>query len=133
MRKILIIAALIATICSCGNTNKEYCSACDSELCSICIELSLEYSLREFAYQTSMSELQNSLESAESWMTEYYIHRDKIERLERDKKHYELEIKKYSKKWEFSESTQRAYERLDSVMTSIYGTPEDPKIIPILK
>ena len=122
MRKILIILTLMIGLCSCGNTNKEYCRACDSELCDIYTQLSHEYSLREFAHQKCMSEY------SESWDMEYYRRGANIERLEEDQKYYELEIKKYSKKWEFSKMTQWAYERLDSVKTAIYG---EPIMIPI--
>lgn len=115
MRKILIILTLMIGLCSCGNTNKEYCSACDSELCDIYAQLSHEYSLREFAHQKYISG------GDESWRYQYYKIDAEIERLEKDQKYYELEIKKYSKKWEFSRMTQWAYERLDSVKTAIYS------------
>lgn len=125
MRKFLIILTLMVGLCSCGNTNKEYCSACDSELFSIYSDLSTKYSLREFAYQKYING------GDESWRYQYYKIDAEIEQLEKDQKYYELEIKKYSKKWELSRMTQWAYERLDSVKTAIYGTPEEPIMIPL--
>lgn len=120
MRKILIITALMATICSCSNTNKEYCSACEDELTRIYLDLSFAYEHREEIYQKLVfQELDFEEFDKLNWL--YCKYNSEIEGLEKDMKHYEMEIKKYSKKWEFNKWTRISYTRLDSVKTAIYG------------
>ena len=120
MKKILIIAAFIATICSCGNTNKEYCSACEDELTRIYLDLSFAYERREATYQKLVSQ-ELDIEEFDALDLLYYKYSSEIEGLEKDMKYYEMEIKKYSKKWEFNKWTRRSYTRLDSVKTAIYS------------
>ena len=120
MKKILIIIAFIATICSCGNTNKEYCSACEDELTRIYLDLSFAYEHREATYQKLVSQ-ELDIEEFDALDLLYYKYSSEIEGLEKDMKYYEMEIKKYSKKWEFNKWTRRSYTRLDSVKTAIYS------------
>jgi hypothetical protein len=109
MKKILFILAVMFCAVSC--TNKEYCKACESEIRTLNMELNIEYSVKEFIYSKLLSgEL--DYYTFLYYENEYGKVKNKIEQLEEKRKYYELEIKKESRDWEFSEITKETYDKL---------------------
>ena len=109
MKKILFILAVVFCAVSC--TNKEYCKTCESEIRTLNMELDIEYSVKEFIYSKLLSgEL--DYYTFLSYENEYGKVKNKIKQLEEKRKYYELEIKKESRDWEFSERTKETYDKL---------------------
>lgn len=109
MKKILFILAVMFCAVSC--TNKEYCKACESEIRTLNRQLDTEYLVKEFIYSKLVSSELDSY-SFLSYENEYEKVKNKIKQLEEKRKYYELEIKKESREWEFSEITKQTYEKL---------------------
>ena len=109
MKKLFFI--LVVMFCAVSCTNKEYCEACKSEIRTLNMQLDIEYHIKEFIWSKLMS---NELDyySFLSYEKGYEKVINEIERLEEKRKDYELEIKKESRKWEFSEITKQTYDNL---------------------
>ena len=128
MRKILIILTLMIGLCSCGNTNKEYCKACENEISKINNELYVQHGLRNLAYDKMMSDTL-TYEEFESWSHTYKRVGAKIEELEEIRKYFEIDILKYSKNYEYSTYTKSTYNMIDSLKwrTDIPGVEQPNK------
>lgn len=109
MKKILFILAVMLCAVSC--TNKEYCKACESEIRTLNRQLDTEYFTKEFIYSKLVSGELDSY-SFLSYKNEYEKAKNKIKQLEEKRNYYELEIKKESRGWEFSEITKQTYDEL---------------------
>lgn len=115
MRKLFIVFTLIvmSVFTSC-NRYKEYCSACEKEICTINRELYTQYGRMNLAYDKMMSGTL-TYEEFQSWS---YINKRakvKIEELEDTRKYFELDILKHSKNYEYSTYTKRTYDMIDSL------------------
>jgi hypothetical protein len=109
MKKILFILAVIFCAVSC--TNKEYCKSCESEIRTLNGQLDTEYFIKQFIYSKLTSD-EIDYYTHLSYQYEYEKVKNKIEELEEKRKYYELEIKKESREWEFSEITKQTYDKL---------------------
>ena len=109
MKKILFI--LVVMFCAVSCTNKEYCKFCESEIGTLNRQLATEYFVKESIYSKLVSD-ELDYYSFLSYENEYEKVKNKIERLEEERKYYELEIKKESREWEFSEITKQTYDKL---------------------
>lgn len=114
MRKFLIILTLMIGLCSCGNTKKEYCKACEKEICTINNELYVQYGLKNLAYDKMMSDTL-TYDEFQSWSHTYKRVGAKIDELEEIRKYFELDILKYSKNYEYSTYTKDTYDMIDSL------------------
>lgn len=116
MRKLLIvITLLVMSVFTSCNGYKEYCSACEKEICTINNELYVQYGLRNLAYDKMMSDTLTYKEF-ESWSYTYKRADAKIEELEEIRKYFELDILKYSKNYEYSTYTKDTYDMIDSLI-----------------
>ena len=109
MKKLFFI--LVVMFCAVSCTNKEYCEACESEIRTLNMYLNLEYTTKEFIWSKLMSD-ETDYYSYLYYENEYEKVKNKIKQLEEERKYYELEIKKESRKWEFSEITKQTYDEL---------------------
>lgn len=115
MRKLLIvITLLVMSVFTSCNGWKEYCSACEKEICTINNELYVQYGLRNLAYDKMMSDTLTYKEF-ESWSYTYKRADAKIEELKEIRKYFELDILKYSKNYEYSTYTKNTYNMIDSL------------------
>lgn len=108
MKNLFILAVMF---CAVSCTNKEYCKACESEIRTLNRQLDTEYFVKEFIY----SKLVNGeldYYSFLSYENEYGKVKNNIKQLEKKRNYYELEIKKESREWEFSELTKQTYDEL---------------------
>lgn len=109
MKKLFFI--LVVMFCAVSCTNKEYCEDCESEIRTLNSQLDLEYHIKEFIYSKLMSD-ETDYYSYLYHENEYEKVKNRIKQLEKERKYYELEIKKESRKWEFSEITKQTYDEL---------------------
>ena len=109
MKKLFFI--LVVMFCAVSCTNKEYCEACESEIRTLNMQLDLEYYAKEFIWSKLMSD-ETSYSLYLFCEKEYEKVKNRIKQLEEERKYYELEIKKESRKWEFSEITKQTYDEL---------------------
>ena len=112
--KKFFVAIILALVCFCGCSNKDYCKACEDEISDINYKLVTAYEMKDWCF-SEMTSGNINYEGFISLEIHYNKYRDEIEELENERQHYEMEIKKYSKNWKFSELTLHSYEAVDAV------------------
>ena len=114
MKKFFILCLMAFVICSCGN--KEYCRSCEQEIISINNKISWEYDQMVNSY-----DVYKNTQYFGVYLNESEKHKSEIKRLEEKRTYYELEIKKYSRKWEYWKVTEESYQKVKTSQNKYYN------------